>query len=252
MPIATVPQRNTFIHFQDQGLDEMSLDRSVTCPGSFLPLARANSNTWTPPAASSLEFDYASYCSGKSPLNMVPLVFWPQPCEVFGGKEDVLPLPRTQRIQPNEVQTLGLLLPVTSTSPTNGDERQCIDLSEVERSPVRQKTSTAISPCTAAEKKRWSDLSEDDLSPMRQMLATDPSDGEQGSADQKLLAGLTAVEKRRWADLSEDEKTPILELACTHFFHSTPLPQTSSPDLADDEQSTVDSSCGEETVGRPF
>eukprot|EP00746_Dinoflagellata_sp_MGD_P160427 gnl/MRDRNA2_/MRDRNA2_87171_c0_seq1.p1 gnl/MRDRNA2_/MRDRNA2_87171_c0~~gnl/MRDRNA2_/MRDRNA2_87171_c0_seq1.p1 ORF type:complete len:730 (+),score=175.58 gnl/MRDRNA2_/MRDRNA2_87171_c0_seq1:89-2278(+) len=96
MPIVTaIPQRNTFIHFAD--LPDVPMDRSVTCPGNFVPLARACSNTVS---ACSMDLvapmmpDYNGYCES----NIVPLPVWPHPvCEVKEA-DDCSPIARTDSV----------------------------------------------------------------------------------------------------------------------------------------------------------
>merc|ERR1719262_1066348 len=63
------------------------MERSATCPGNYVPFTRADSNVWTPPAASSWEAD-CSLVASKSSDNIVPLVapaLVPQDCEVDGA-----------------------------------------------------------------------------------------------------------------------------------------------------------------------
>lgn len=175
------------------------MSRSVTCPGNYVPLTRACSDVWTPPASSSLEADF-SVVGSKSPCNLVPLEtpdMMPQVCEpeaansgstlqrtkTFSGSRFVsspapwskMPVVREPSIQ------------VWPATPSTVAGSPCISDGE---EPLNNEEPASAS---SSEKKRWADLASDD-----DEIPTHP------------IAGATLVdEKKRWADLSEDEAEPV-------------------------------------------
>eukprot|EP00746_Dinoflagellata_sp_MGD_P162782 gnl/MRDRNA2_/MRDRNA2_90496_c0_seq1.p1 gnl/MRDRNA2_/MRDRNA2_90496_c0~~gnl/MRDRNA2_/MRDRNA2_90496_c0_seq1.p1 ORF type:complete len:573 (-),score=129.20 gnl/MRDRNA2_/MRDRNA2_90496_c0_seq1:191-1909(-) len=195
MPLAVLPEKNTFLHFQED-VDTMS--RSVTCPGNYVPLTRACSDVWTPPAASSMDADFSASGS-KSPCNLVPLeapAMMPESCEPeaavrggtlqrtnsVGGSRFVSSPAPWSKMPVKREPSMQAWLATPSTvvgSPCVSDGEDLLD---------REEPASARS----GGKKRWADLvSDDDATPT-----------------QRIIDATNVDEKKRWADLSEDEAEP--------------------------------------------
>lgn len=242
MPNATLPQRNTFVHFEDQELPVLAMDRSVTCPGNFVPLKRVGSATWTPCAASSMACGNQSSCS-----NMVPLAVWPQvPPQTCDSQEDVSPMRRTESVntayawpQPYAPQNTAVQLPATSHIDSCSRTTLTLPIlpraASVTDADLPESDRNTPFHYASGEKKQWKDLPEDDEGPdgkAHQNSTTDLSEDDQsadsgspahGSSNadcsedgQELLitepaAGTLVKSSRRWADLSEDEEMPAFQ-----------------------------------------
>lgn len=212
MPLAVLPERNTFIHFQEQGLDALPMDRSATCPGSFVPLARADSNVWIPPATSSLDADCAAV-GGRSPLNMVPLappVLIPQTSEAH---EEDSTLMRTKTFEGSSFATVKApwsRSSVTHTAVVAAESTKTSASScTIADKTVKKATdlpNTEVAVAQSIEKKRWADLSDDEQSTVCQTPRDESPRCQETVAIQDTNL---AHEKRRWAELSEDESTSL-------------------------------------------
>jgi 5-methylcytosine-specific restriction endonuclease McrA len=159
MPLAVLPEKNTFLHFEE---DVNDMTRSATCPGNYVPLTRASSDVWTPPAASSLDAD----CMGNSPHNLVPLevpaLMLPssasdaadtntlQRTKTVSGSQFMSSQAPWSRIRETDIQVWPATPSTVAGSPHISDEE-----------PLEE-------PAVAAsnEKKRWADLSEDEADPV--------------------------------------------------------------------------------------
>jgi len=231
MPLANFPQRNTFVHFQDPGFARV--ERSVTCPGSYVPLARACSSTGT---ASSPDFDSAPMpvYNGSSCDNIVPLALWSASPD---SNEDASPLRRTESISTAYAWPQPYMVPqIPAASPINSSKASSIavhyelgekkawtkfsqdpesnistdvsdnELESVARVPADEHTPTHTHAAIAT--RHWKDLS-----PAPWARCSHASEDRISSAVQKVPVALPVEVKKRWADLSEDEETPASQRA---------------------------------------
>lgn len=251
MPLANLPQRNTFVHFQDPGFPRV--ERSVTCPGSYVPLARACSSTGT---ASSPDFDAAPMpVYGSSCDNIVPLALWSASPD---SNEDASPLRRTESISTAYAWPQPYMMPqIPAASPINSSKASSIavhyelgekkawtkfsqdpesnistdvsdnELESVARVPADEHTPTHTADHSEDEQssklhaaiatRHWKDLS-----PAPWARCSHASEDKISSAVQKVPVALPVEVKKRWADLSEDEETPASQRATVDISEDQP------------------------------
>lgn len=236
MSSAVLPQKNTFLHFQEQehGLPE-ALDRSASLPGTWMPLKKTSSmpadnkfhwNSTLPvpdrPAPVDIQEDLSTLSTwsddeeedlstvGMRRTDSTNTVYaWP----LYQMRSMALPIPA---VSCNDARHSSFKSFSRSDSCTSSPKRMCrtlrtesecrerlIDaLEDEETSPgsayLSDDSESPIDHTHCQGKKRWADLSEDECTPAHQEAS---------------LQG-----KKRWADLSEDEQTPIHQEEINSFF----------------------------------
>lgn len=247
MPLAVLPEKNTFIHFQD---GRVPFSRSATEPGKRIPLG---SNVWTPPGASSWDVDGAMM-DGQGPQNIVPLApstLMPQTCEVadtdacrsnycVSAWAPWAKVPVTR--EPNILQ--GSAFPATPSTIPNSDEEAWDVMRELQEAVVDFQEESAFPPTPLLAPRNNDEASDDKESAAVPSLSTAPStvprSGNEASDEEKSPT-IPCGEKRRWVDLADDDddESPIFRAIGAIPF-SILFGKATSGEVNDTEQSPVD------------
>jgi hypothetical protein len=215
MPIATMPERNTFIHFQDQDA-ESSLERSVTCPGNFVPMTRTCGSYGSPNPADDEE-DAATFERTESTSTANA---WP----VYEMRTMALPIPARSLDGSHDASCESLFRTDSDNSEagrsrkrmcrTLRTEAECRErLAEVfadDETPTDLGSDDDQSPIGLKRVTSWGDASTDGETPPHLRSGSYSSEDE-SPAEQNVLANVSVQGKKRWADLFEDEPTPLHE-----------------------------------------
>jgi hypothetical protein len=170
MPGEPLPQKNTFVHFQDEELQILYPNRSVTCPGSISGIGK-DSDLDLLERDTDLSEDNGHTLS-ESETDDDP----EDEHNLIEQKLSTMTASRRWEDISEDEET-----PVTpATLPIEG-KKKWADLSDEEQTPVHHKATLPVEG-----KKRWADLSEEEQTPVHHK----------------------AQGRKRWVDLSEDEKTP--------------------------------------------